>query len=485
MQSSRSPVHSKHVIPTSSHQRTTGNYGKLIKEHQRPDSVPGQIPTSSRMQTENWSDEYSNGSNQMNNYSRLSENQRSSRLPVDDHSNDSSRRRSRSRIRSRSPIQRRTVENGNSSERYRSKYSGVDKSVSTRNERMNDSDTNSATRMNNKRSRPSDNQRSSPKSKCCQWETIMLTKESCRSFLSSGYDFLDAAYDKYHVLVRVTWAKHGNVLCIRGTNAERSRFKEDLAMFTELQIVYDGVDSPSGEIFDHNLPRRKNKLIKKIEDNLYLLEHTPADVDDLFASILANESLQTKNGTKHANRARKDLNMILLGRAGLRDGPKHLAEIKRFLKTLKNIHEDVINKTLIAMIEPHFNYIFSAHQHYEYPALIAEYKISQASIQSTLQADSAQSVLDSPIENAHQSITNGTIEPLNHSDEPAQVPTIIPIEGAQQILPRISLESTNDNKDTGNVMIQSSIKSQQNVAGDSIESLNDNKEQATTIAEKI
>ncbi|XP_037030189.1 uncharacterized protein LOC119070015 isoform X2 [Bradysia coprophila] len=484
--------HSSLVYPGNTSSTSTHLHAKTCEE----DSHSSQMSSSAKSKTNAWTDEDNNAASQKSKHSQLSENQRSSRSSVDDHFHTSDNSR-RSRFRSRSPIhQRDTVENGKTSKGYRSRYSSEDKRSSSQNVlHLSPSNTNSnnATRMN-KYSGASEIQRSPRTRDNIHWESISLTKDRCRPLTSTlkGFNFLNNVYGTYGIKMNLTWSQN-ITLHIRGTKLQRTRFRDDLAMFIDNEVVNNGIElsasasngsdlqSLAFNRFDPNLPRSKDRLIKKIEHNLDLLQTYLGNAEALFVDITTNENKQTKISMKQANRSRKDLNIILMGQAGLRDGPKHLAEIKRLLKTLKNIDGDVINKAFIATITLHFNYIFSSYQHDNYPALIAEYKKSLKTNFSTNGPTEASNSSDGPAqvpanmpnEGAHQTATSDSTEASNSSDGPAQVPANIPIEGAHQAVTSDSTEALNSSDGPAQVPVNIPIEgTHQTATSDSTEASN-------------
>ncbi|KAG4074359.1 hypothetical protein HA402_008768 [Bradysia odoriphaga] len=495
---SRNLVHPGNTSSTSTHQQATEKYAKPCEEN----SHSGQNSSSTKIKTDAWSNEHSNASNQKNKHSRLSEYQRSCRLSVDDnfHNSESSRR---SRFRSRSPIyQREIVENGKTAQGHR--YSSAHKKSSSQtvwDPSACYTNSNDATRMN-KYSEASEIQRSPPTRDKSHWESISLTKDRCRPLLSNlnGFNFLNDVYDTYGIIMKLTWVPN-ITLHFRGTKLQRTRFRGDLAMFIDNEIVNNGIKSAASasngfelksqacDRFVQNLPRCKSLLIKMIEDNLDLLQTNLGNAEALFAYITTKENKQSKISMKQVNRSRKDLNIILMGQAGLRDGPKHLAELKRLLKTLKNINESVINKAFIATITPHFNYIFTSYQHDDYPALIAEYKMSLKTNRSTNDLTEASNSSDGPaqvsanmpIEGAHQTVTSDTIEASNSCDGPAKVPVNMAIEVAHQTVTSDTTEASNSCDGLAPVPANMPIEgAHQTVTSDTIEASNSSDAQLTT-----
>lgn len=177
----------------------------------------------------------------------------------------------------------------------------------------------------------------------------------------------------------MSWFEQDNVYSIRGTAADRIQFNCDLAMFMEAEMINGGIESQADDdtglqstpidCSNPRLPSNRVQLIKEIEDSLHVLTYSLGSARSLYDSIKANEMLAVDT-----SRARKDLNIVLMGKAGLRDGPVHLNALKRHLQNLKRSSGTTINKNVTSVIEGHFDYIFSAKQHEDYPALLAQYE---------------------------------------------------------------------------------------------------------------
>lgn len=201
---------------------------------------------------------------------------------------------------------------------------------------------------------------------------VFLTKEHARLLLSteSGNKLLSDASNTHQVRVRMDWENLGNVLIIVGSTANQNKFHAYLIQFLVEMCKKVRIKN---ETFQQ-IPRSKVALIRFIRDQFALLEQPLGNVHELHKSVLRNESLKSKNGTKNADRARKNLNIILMGRAGLRDGRLHLAGLELKLKFLLENNKDMMTKHTREEIYQHYRYIFSSFEHDNYPDLITQYE---------------------------------------------------------------------------------------------------------------
>lgn len=202
---------------------------------------------------------------------------------------------------------------------------------------------------------------------------IHLTKDHARFILSTeaGNKMLSDASVTHQVKVRMDWENVGNVLIVCGTRANQNKFHADLIKFL---VEMSKKIRIKNETFQQ-IPKGKVALIKFIRDQFALLSTVPlGNVNELYKNMKRNENLQSKNGTKNADRSRKNLNIILMGRAGLRDGRLHLTGLESNLKFLLENNKEFITRQTREEIYQHYRYVFSPFVHDDYPDLISQYE---------------------------------------------------------------------------------------------------------------
>lgn len=198
---------------------------------------------------------------------------------------------------------------------------------------------------------------------------IFLSQKKTRGLIASvsGYQLLNDASTTHQLKIQMEWERLDIVIVLVGEAANQERFHRDLIACLE------DISRPIGK----TLPKKPALIITTIRKQLALLKQSLGDVNELFADMTRNEKLSTKKGTKKADLARTNLNIILMGQAGLRDGKMHLAGLERNLQILLE-HEDDdkswITSNMQNEIYQHYNYIFSSYKHDNYPALISEYE---------------------------------------------------------------------------------------------------------------
>lgn len=201
---------------------------------------------------------------------------------------------------------------------------------------------------------------------------IFLTKQHARLLLSTeaGHKLLGEASSTHQVKVRMDWENLGNVLIVAGSTPNQNKFHADLIRFLVEMCKKMRIKN---ETFQQ-IPRSKVALIRFIREQFALLEQPLGNVTELYKNMKRNERLKSKNGTKNADKARKYLNIILMGRAGLRDGRLHLAGLESNLRFLLENNKDLMTKHTREEIYQHYRYVFSPFEHDDYPDLIAEYE---------------------------------------------------------------------------------------------------------------
>lgn len=201
---------------------------------------------------------------------------------------------------------------------------------------------------------------------------IFLTKQHARFLLSTeaGHKLLSDASSTYHVTVRMDWEALGNVLVVTGSKLNQNKFHAGLIRF--LVDVCKKMRLRT-ETFQQ-IPRSKIALIRFIREQFALLDQPLGNPTELYKNMKRHEKVQSKNAIKIADRARKNLNIILMGRAGLCEGRLHLAGLESNLKFLLENNKEMITKQTREEIYQHYRYIFSPYEHDDYPELISKYE---------------------------------------------------------------------------------------------------------------
>lgn len=200
---------------------------------------------------------------------------------------------------------------------------------------------------------------------------IFLTKENCKYLLNGkGSDFLRDESTKNDVSVTMEYSSYGNNLNIFGLPSNQNKFQEALASFCrEAEDETKRKNEVSARV-----PKNRQTLMKFIQDQIVQLEKPLGNARDLFVKMKISEQVRTKQGTKTADRARKTLNMILIGQAGLLEGQMHLVALMGNLRYLKELSKDVVSVNFRNQVFLHCRYIFSSFDHKNYEKLINKYE---------------------------------------------------------------------------------------------------------------
>lgn len=202
---------------------------------------------------------------------------------------------------------------------------------------------------------------------------IFLTKPNCKSLLSpNGTEFLKNAMETFHVSVRLEWQNVGNVLHIKGTTINQDEFHEKLIEYIQKQHEEQ---YRKRQQISSLVPKNKGALIRYIKNQFLLLTTNLGHVETWYQKMREMEKIESSNARKGADKARKHLNMILIGQTGLLEGKQHLTALKNNLTSLEhNLIDEVISKDVRDDVFQHVNYIFGPFIHADYVGLINKYR---------------------------------------------------------------------------------------------------------------
>lgn len=198
--------------------------------------------------------------------------------------------------------------------------------------------------------------------------TILLTKEYTKFLLTAqGNNFLRTANQIHNVTVRMEWRSYSNVLVVRGTPTNQGTFHGELTDFCQ------GCEAKQ-KARSECIPKNRQHLIKLLCENMSQLDNKLISVTELRIRIKRFTDIRTKASQKQADRFRKELNMVLMGQAGLSDGKHHLSSLLQNLRDLKDATDDIVTPAFRREINEHFTYIFTPFDHGKYDDLIEQYK---------------------------------------------------------------------------------------------------------------
>lgn len=202
---------------------------------------------------------------------------------------------------------------------------------------------------------------------------IYLTKEHSKILINQkGSEFLQEMSERFKIRVRLEWQSIGNLLTVTGLEQNQNSFHAQLTLFLNQNDKV--LVAPS--MWAAPLPKKRDQLIAVIGGCIGRLGTNLGNIYDLYRR--QEYSGTGRRSIKEADKARKLLNMILFGQAGLRDGQRRLGELKQGLAVLQSESTDTATTTVDEKVrenmETNFRYIFSANKHTNYGELLPRYK---------------------------------------------------------------------------------------------------------------
>ncbi|XP_016966267.1 uncharacterized protein LOC108035244 [Drosophila biarmipes] len=198
---------------------------------------------------------------------------------------------------------------------------------------------------------------------------IMSRDQSEYLFSPEGRNFLATAAKQCQVSVRMDFKDYGYVLVIYGLKKNQEELQVKLLRRNQ------EVKRKSIEFQSQKPPKRIDVLIRFMRDGINMLNTNLGNAKNHYMRIKELEEMNTKNGFKMAEKKRRQLNMILVGQAGLVNGKTHLDQLLVLLRSLIDDYSPDENATpqMRNEIEDHWRMIFTAYPHQNYDSLINSY----------------------------------------------------------------------------------------------------------------
>ncbi|XP_063703051.1 uncharacterized protein LOC134832810 [Culicoides brevitarsis] len=200
---------------------------------------------------------------------------------------------------------------------------------------------------------------------------VFLTKEHSKYLLNEGESFLHKASQKYDLKLRVVWENIGNMLQMHGLPSNQNIFYNELLDFLKNVTLEEHIKSRNNSF---TIPKVKEKLIKFIEEHLQRLKGDKKSLPHLKDLIRKMNIHQKNQQFKSADKVRRQLNVFLLGKNGLRDGKMHLIGIIKQYQSLKDNKPGCESPEFRDSLKKHFLYIFTAYDHENYEKLLEDYE---------------------------------------------------------------------------------------------------------------
>lgn len=200
---------------------------------------------------------------------------------------------------------------------------------------------------------------------------VYLTEDNWKCLKTRlGNEFLVRACSKNSVVVRMEFGDYGNTLLLVGSTLAQHKFHLDLRAYFEAAEKAAHLK----RLTSQKLPKNRFLLIKFIKEEISKLENSHGNVKELYLRMCMHQKKNNKTSNRNADRIRRLLNMILMGQTGLREGPLHLRSLQSNLKSLLIMKKIEVANNMREEVLKHYQYIFSAVEHSDYPGLLREYE---------------------------------------------------------------------------------------------------------------
>lgn len=324
----------------------------------------------------------------------------------------------------------------------------------------------------------------------CEAKIFLTTEHSRYLVTTQGNNFLQSRSKEHNVLVRMEWRSIGNVLIAHGLPSQQDKFHADLYAF------FEKVETNIKKRNDVGIPKNRQNLIKYLRDTIAQLEKPMGNAKDLYERLRRFNGINTKASKKRSEQLRKELNMIFMGKCGLREGNKHLIALQDKLRYLTQSNEQNIPIPFRRELMEHLNYIFSSNEHDNYADLMQQYvdlkrmkSLPVLALDRKLLGLKINVKLDdsSVVSAANESITAGSDSSDEVKSSEAKLPTLMDINvniSTESVTPDKSEEKSPEpqpNKDLGEE------EQKENPSSDlAIESVKpDSKEAAVAVADTL
>lgn len=200
--------------------------------------------------------------------------------------------------------------------------------------------------------------------------TIHITAQHCKYLVTEmGSQFLHDLEKQCQVTVRMEWRSFGNVLVVNGVQSDLQCFHDTLKSSLASNEL-----SKKVQAVNFNLPKKRDVLIKYIQEQVVLLEaNIGHDVRGLYQTIQRLDGNPSKASTAKATRLRRTLNMVLCGRYGLGEGKHHLEGIQRIMNEITRSSDTQVSYRIREDLSKHLDYIFGNVKHDNYIDMMEQY----------------------------------------------------------------------------------------------------------------
>lgn len=202
---------------------------------------------------------------------------------------------------------------------------------------------------------------------------IFLTKPHAKILLGpNGANFLKDASAKFTLNLSIAFQPVGNVLLANGLSKNQDNFHNELVKFL------NSASHQNEQIKQiNNVPKGTEKTIRYIIEHLQLLTRSYENVKNMFRRYQQCE--QQGANQKTCDKVRRNLNIILFGQFGMRQGRDHLNQLQSNLQDLKTTQNPIVSLATRDEINQHIRYIFTSYDHADYEDIMQEYDVLRKS----------------------------------------------------------------------------------------------------------
>lgn len=201
---------------------------------------------------------------------------------------------------------------------------------------------------------------------------LLLTEQQANRLMDDGGIFLKEMEEKYELNLKVAWDPIALMLTLYGTHAKQKEFLKELGEFCKKVTL----EEHKKQIEDSMqcMPKNPKKLINFILEHLQRLKNEHKTMRDLTETNNKMKTNMRAHEYKAADRQRKILNLILLGKFGLSGGKDAVIGMVRILDQVENLKFKVARtpEEIRKELSGYLNYIFTAIDHGNYDELLHE-----------------------------------------------------------------------------------------------------------------
>lgn len=201
-----------------------------------------------------------------------------------------------------------------------------------------------------------------------------------------GAEWLAATSNKLQITVEN--ADITSFLTIKGKVADQETFQIELREWNQRNSESEEPKPEKGVQLSPNMPKNRMQLLQFIDNALNSLNEELGDPKAIYKELTFSQNRHQKllkkrvinprvlsHSRYHINEVLKKLNMLLLGQAGLADGPKHIRKLFSLKEKVANFLRKTIPMNIRQEIDDHYKNIFGSIERKDYVDLLNKYYV--------------------------------------------------------------------------------------------------------------